>query len=270
MVGYEDIQILDANVMHHRTMPKINRFFYRIFYFCVPFSRLDKKSGNFLLGFNRHGLFTINASDHGNKNNQSMQDWVSNALANAGLKDIDLSKIKLITLPRVMGYIFNPVSFWICTNQNGELRAVICEVNNTFGEHHSYICFHEGGQAISPQDVLGADKMFHVSPFLKREGGYEFRFSQKKDSFAAFIDFFNQNSQKMLLTSLSGELTQVTTGKLIWAFFRYPLVTLQVIFLIHYQAIKIILKGIAYVPKPIQMDKNISISTPKNLNSKET
>ena len=169
----------------------------------------------------------------------------------------------LVTLPRVMGYIFNPVSFWLVLDTHQKLRAVICEVNNTFGERHVYICAHPDKREILDSDVMVADKVFHVSPFIKREGHYQFKFGFDGKNFSAVIDYYADDNKKMLLTSVMGRIKPVGNAEVLKAFFSYPLITLKTIFLIHFQAVKILLKGIKYIPKPIQNSTTITQSSEK-------
>jgi DUF1365 family protein len=271
-------RILMAKVMHDRLKPKRNKFIYNMFYFCLPLTILDKKSGNFLFGINRFGLFSFFARDHGDKGSQihqNLYDWVSDILKQAAVSDINMSRVECITLPRVMGYVFNPVSFWLCPLNTGGLGAVICEVNNTFGERHIYVCRQGRGEAITPEMMLHSDKIFHVSPFLKREGQYQFQFKHHEENFSARVDFYDESGDATLLTGLYGHLNEMTSSSLIKCFFLFPLITLKVIFLIHWQALRIFVKSIRYVPKPEQIVQRVSfthektISHPTHLNHKK-
>jgi uncharacterized protein len=252
-------QLLFANVMHHRLVPKQNQFSYAMYYFNFPTCSLTSQEGNFLFSINKPALFSIYNSDYGDGKTSPYQ-WLSNLLQASGMKSIDLNKISLITLPRVMGYVFNPVSFWLCCNNNDQLCAVICEVNNTFGERHTYVCAHEDHRPILPQDELTANKVFHVSPFLERDGVYKFRFSFDQKNFTALIDHYGIEGAKILATSVVGRFTPMTSRRLLSVFISYPFITLKVIFLIHWQAVKIFLSGIPYVPKPSQNSEKISHS----------
>lgn len=253
-----DIKILNAQVMHHRLKPKQNKFLYSVYYLSLPLKFLDARIGNWLLGFNRPGLFSFYAKDHG-ENGVGLKDWVLGLLSEVRVENVDMDAIRLMTMPRILGYAFNPVSFWVVPDNTGNIVAVICEVNNTFGERHIYTCAQTDGTAIMPSDVLVADKIFHVSPFLQREGEYKFRFSHKENFFAAFIDYMDEKGEPMLLTSVSGKMQEANTKNLLGAFFRYPFMTLKVIALIHWQAVIILLKGIKYIPKPLQNSQKHSL-----------
>jgi DUF1365 family protein len=256
--------IMVAKVMHHRLIPASNLFFYDMFYFVFSAERLFQKSGNRLLGYNKSGLFSLMAKDHGDKAGKiDIKEWLQSLLDTIDIPDIEYKNIMLVSLPRVMGYIFNPVSFWLCLDSHQKLRAVICEVNNTFGERHVYICTHPDRREILENDVMVAEKVFHVSPFIKREGHYQFKFSFNGKNFSAIIDYYTDDNKKMLLTSVIGSIKPVGNAAVLQAFFAYPFITLKTIFLIHFQAVKILLKGIKYIPKPIQNSTIITQSSEK-------
>jgi DUF1365 family protein len=245
--------VLNARVMHKRMFPRENRFVYGIYYIALPLSGLDQLD----LNIDRTGILSFYRKDHGAKDGSDLEGWARKLLGAYGLDKAD-GEIVLICMPRVFGYVFNPVSFWLCYDSHKELRAVICEVNNTFGETHRYICAHPDQSVISSDDILSGEKLFHVSPFLEREGSYQFRFALTEDQFAVFIDFFNADNKKQLVTSLAGKLVPLTSKNLSRAFWRYPLVTFKAIGLIHYQAIKLIMKGIRHIRKPEQFAEHDS------------
>lgn len=240
-----------GRVMHKRLFPKVNAFNYGIYYLALPLSKISSSLENKYFKLNRWGLLSFYNKDHGYRDGEDLNIWAQAVLQDQGVNNID-GEIILLTMPRVFGYVFNPVSFWYCFDKSKILKAVICEVNNTFGETHTYICAHDDGHEITQDDYLEGQKVFHVSPFMEREGHYKFRFSQSNDKMGAWIDFYDEKSQKKLLTALNGKyvkMDQKSCGK---AFWRYPLITIKSIFLIHYQAVKLFFKGTEYVPKPLQ------------------
>lgn len=254
-----DIKIINAQVMHSRLKPKRNKFLYSVYYLSLPLDGLNECKGNWLLGYNRASIFGFHAKDHGEED-VILENWVLGLLNETDVNGADIASIRLMTMPRILGYVFNPISFWIVPDFEGNLLAVICEVNNTFGERHIYICAQKDGHPIQPSDVLNAKKIFHVSPFLQREGGYKFKFSHKENFFAAFVDYMADDNSPVLLTSVSGKMKQATVGNLVRSFFMYPLITLKVMFLIHWQALIILAKGMKYVPKPLQSSQTHSIT----------
>jgi DUF1365 family protein len=245
--------ILEGRVMHARLHPARNVFRYGIYYIAVSLSKLSSCE----ITQERFDLNAFYARDHGPCDGSSLLQWAKTVLKNFDLLEAD-GEVVLVCMPRVLGYVFNPVSFWLCYDRAHAVRAIICEVHNTFGERHSYLCARPDKGPITHEDVITAKKFFHVSPFLEREGRYEFRFDLRDDRFGVWIDYYDRNQEKTLLTSLTGGLTPLTRAALFRVFWRYPLVTIKAIALIHWQALKIIFKGISYVPKPRQKEQTIS------------
>lgn len=245
--------ILFGNVMHKRLFPKVNSFAYGIYYLVFPLSAAK----NLPIPFNRRGFLSFYDRDHGACDGSDLESWARGILADYKITQAD-GEIVLVCMPRVLGYVFNPVSFWLCRDKAGALRAVLCEVHNTFGERHTYICAHTDHSAILPADILKAEKVFHVSPLLKREGHYTFRFDMSEKKFAAWIDFHDGAGRKQLVTALNGALEPMNAASLRKAFWRYPLVTFKAIVLIHWQALKLLAKGIGYIAKPLQNPEKVS------------
>lgn len=240
-------QIYTAKVMHKRLFPKVNHFVYGLYYLALPLPATSLPSR----------ILSFNAKDHGARDGSDVQDWARGILSGYGLNE-HVSRIVLVTMPRVFGYVFNPVSFFLCLDTEHKLRAVICEVHNTFGEQHSYLCARDDHAPISPDEWLQAEKLFHVSPFLPRDGHYAFRFALHNEQLGIWIDYYDKASNKQLITSLTGTLSPLDATSLKRAFWTHPLITLKVIALIHWQAIRLVSKGIRYVVKPPQHDSIVS------------
>ncbi len=255
-------QIFTAKVMHKRLFPKVNQFTYGIYYLVLPLRMLHEKS-HVDLALNCFAALSFHEKDHGALDGSSNEIWIRSVLKEYGLDKVT-QNVMLVCMPRVLGYVFNPVSFWLCLDENNKLRAVLSEVHNTFGEHHNYLCAHENHCPIEPGDWLEAKKLFHVSPFLKREGSYQFRFSLQSNTLGVWIDFYDAEGKKQLLTSLAGQLSPLTKISLRKAFWTHPLVTLKATMLIHWQALKLITKGIKYISRPMQRNKKLSST--RNLN----
>lgn len=247
-------QIFTAKVMHKRTFPKENAFTYGIYYLTLPVKGLEE---NKAVPKKKFAPLSFKTSDHGARDDTNLEKWIRDILKQYKI-DQDVENIMLIAMPRILGYVFNPVSFWICLNKKGEIRAVLCEVNNTFGETHSYLCAHPDGRPITKEDWLKAEKVFHVSPFLKREGEYKFRFALNGDKLGIWIDLYTPDGEKQLLTSLVGKMTPLNKQTLRKAFWSHPLVTFKAITLIHWQAVKLIAKGIKHIKKPKQNEKKLT------------
>ena len=246
-------QIFTGKVMHGRLFPKKNAFTYGIYYLGIPLSQIRQLP----IAYNRFAAMSFYDSDHGPCDGSNLESWARTILADYNLDKAN-GEITLICMPRIFGYVFNPVSFWLCEDKDQNLRAVLCEVHNTFGERHTYICAHEDQRPITEKDILKGKKIFHVSPFLKREGHYEYRFDRRNNKYGVWIDFFNAEGKKQLVTSLIGKFEPMNKANLQKAFWKHPLVTFKAITLIHWQALKIISKGIKYISKPKQRDEKIS------------
>ncbi len=245
--------ILFGKVMHARLFPKKNKFRYGIYYLSLP---LSKREG-LPIAYNRPGAISFYDADHGTFECADLEGWARGILEQYGIKEAN-GEIVLICMPRIFGYVFNPVSFWLCHDKMGKVRAIICEVHNTFKERHSYLCTTPDHRAISHHDVLDGEKLFHVSPFLEREGNYTFRFDFRDGKFGAWINYYDKNNKKKLITSLIGQMVPMTNSNIKKAVWRYPLITMKTIFLIHWQATKLVAKGIKYISKPLQRKEKIS------------
>ncbi|MDA0781540.1 MAG: DUF1365 domain-containing protein [Rickettsiales bacterium] len=253
-----DARIFNAKVMHKRLFPKVNGFTYGIYYIALPLEQLNEKSTALPdISINKYAYLSFYEKDHGSREGTNLELWIRKILKEHNINE-HIKEIQLVCMPRVFGYVFNPVSFWLCFDKNEKLIAVLCEVNNTFGETHSYLCYNKDMKEIKTDDIIKTKKLFHVSPFLKREGGYKFRFSLNGNKLGIWIDFYDSEGKKQLITSLIGTLEPLTKESLRKAFYKHPLVTLKTIFLIHWQAIKLIIKGIKYIPKPKQLKDRIS------------
>ncbi len=239
------IALFDAQVFHARLRPAKNSFRYSATYLTIPLSEFQTRRRG-LLSVNGSNLFSVRTSDYGDGN--CLRMWIENVLKAWGVTEAD-GEISLVTMPRVLGFVFNPVNLWLCKDREGDLRAVLAEVNNTFGERHCYLCFHKDKSAITAQDTLTARKIFHVSPFLETGGQYAFRFSLSGDRLAILIDLTDEDGP-LLRTSLTGSLAPATSGRLLRALLANPLLPIKAIALIHYQAVKLFLKRVRHVRKP--------------------
>jgi len=248
--------IFFAKVFHKRLSPKINEFLYEVFYICFDISKISALKCYFL-SLNKFNIFSFYEKDHGNKDGSSIQDWAKKIFANSKAKN-KIKKIFLFTHPRVLGYAFNPVSFWFGIGEDEKIYAIIAQVNNTFGENHIYLIDNENLEPIHENQWFDAKKEFHVSPFYSTEGQYKFRFIFNQNKIAVWIDYYIDN--KTLLTNvISSKQLNLNNINLLKTFLLMPLMTFKVIYLIHFQALKLFIKKLKYIPKPPQ--KNIRITT---------
>ena len=198
---------------------------------------------------NGRGLTSLHDSDHGGAPREGRgTDWVRDVLERHSLAEVADGRILLLAQPRVFGHVFNPVSFWLIEDKTGQLRVVIPEVSNTFGDRHSYLCFKNDHSPITRSDTLQAQKIFHVSPFQKVEGGYNFRFDIRTDRVGIWIDF--QNGENGLYATLTGPRAPLTNIGILRACLARPFGSRRVLGLIHWQALKLWWKGAGYNPRP--------------------
>ena len=238
-----------GQVRHKRVRPAYNAFQYPTYFLMLPMRSLHRH-GSGALAHNRRAALSFFDKDHGIGDDDAVA-WLDALLLREGVEDAT-GELWLHTYPRVLGYTFKPVSFWYCHRPDGTLRAIVVEVNNTFGERHCYLL-----DAPQYGRELKAAKVFHVSPFCTLEGGYRFRFlhSDKEGvvKTVACIDYhdsLDDNAAILLHTSVSGTLEPVTPASLRKALWRYPAMTLGVMARIHWQAFKLWRKGVTYVKKP--------------------
>lgn len=247
-----------GEVMHARTRPKRNVFHYPIFYLRLPLSRLNAIAIRGL-AINRRGLCQILNRDHGPQDGSDLLVWARELLKKHGLHEVTRDgEIMLQTMPRLLGYLFNPVSFYFCHDPDARLRAVICEVSNTFGERHNYLVAHADHRPIEADDRIHAQKVFHVSPFFPIGGDYEFRFSGTPQSPVAMINYtatpaidaITGNGRYGLRTWLRGQATPLDAATLRGAILRFPLLTFGVIARIHWQALRLWIRKVTFFSKP--------------------
>jgi DUF1365 family protein len=229
-----------------------NRFRYSIDYVLLT---PETAKGPRLFSRNRANLMGIRDQDHGGAPAHGTGTaWVRQVLAAHGLSVP--ARIDLLAQPRVLGHVFNPVSFWLCHDEHDVLRVVIAEVTNTFGDRHSYLVHHPDQGPITAEDHLTARKIFHVSPFQPVEGSYRFRFDIRPDRIGIWIDF--SAGENGVIATLTGRRTPLTNRAILWACLRRPFGSRRVLALIFWQALKLRLKGVAYRPRPEPPAKEVS------------
>ena len=241
-----------GHVMHRRVRPAVNAFVYPVFYLQLPLQTLAEARCA-VFSIDRWNLLSFHTRDHGPRDGRPLLPWIEQQLAEHSLPHD--GEIILQTFPRVLGFVFNPVSFWFCHDRSGQRIAILAEVNNTFGGTHSYL-LHRGGAPLNDGDELRAEKCFHVSPFNLIEGGYRFRFRQEGAVHHAHIDYDDAEGE-VLRTAITGTPQPWSAAALLAAFLRMPALTLGVVLRIHWQALKLWLKGVPFrgahpVQRPLQ------------------
>jgi hypothetical protein len=238
-------QIGTGVVRHRRLRPVDNAFEYRTYFLMLPMRRLRAQPCAALVR-NRFGLLAFHDRDHGDGRGDALV-WLDELLQREGITDAD-GEVWLQTYPRVLGYVFKPVSFWFCERADGSLAAIVVEVNNTFGERHCYLL---AGEQLAYGRDLQAKKVFHVSPFSHITGAYRFRFMRSGGGERCVARIDHEDAEGALLqTSLSGRLSPLTSASARAAFFGVPLMSFGVIARIHWQALRVWAKRVPYVSKP--------------------
>ena len=241
-----------GRVMHKRLRPVVHPFSYGVFFLRISVSRFNE-IGNRWLSRDRFNLLSLMTRDFGPRDGSNLEVWARELLAREGVTFAD-GEIVLQAFPRVLGYVFNPISVWYCFDRAGLLRAAICEVNNTFGERHNYLVAHADERPIEPADWLTAKKVFHVSPFCEVKGHYRFRFEQTAGRAFAQIDYHDglgdSEDDKLIVTTVHGKPQALTAAAALSAFITHPLMTFGVVARIHWQALKLWLKHVKFISKP--------------------
>lgn len=237
--------LLDARVTHVRQKDERYVLTHRLNYLRLPVSDLAHLPWPWL-AYNRRALAVVRDRDYGD-GRTPLADWIAAALRTDGGEPPD-GRIDLLTLPRVAGLTFNPVSFWLCHDREGGLRAVLAEVNSTFGERHCYLCRKADGSVIREGDRIPAQKLMYVSPFLTVEGTYQFRFHETADRLGIFISLV-QGGRTVLFASIVGRMVPLTAPNLVARLIRQPIPALRVLFLIHMHAARLYLRGLRLAPR---------------------
>lgn len=245
---------IDGQTFHGRRGGVENAFRYSIDYVMIDPETTPKRPA--LFGRNSRNLASLYDKDHGGSPGKGAgAAWVRDVLRQNDLSVAD-GQILLLAQPRMFGHVFNPVSFWLCHDKQGALRVVIAEVTNTFGDRHSYLCHNNDMRPISRSDILAAKKIFHVSPFQPIEGDYTFRFDIRDDRIGVWIDYSTGNEG--LYATLTGTRASLTSWRILRASFRRPLGSRRVLGLIHWQALKLWIKGAVYRTRPTPPSEEVT------------
>lgn len=235
-----------GRVAHDRLRPCRHRLSYDVFYLLLDLDEIETLAGaSRLFRSGRFGLVSFDSRDHGDGSDVPLLVQVERHLRAAGLMP-DGGRTTLLTLPRILGYVFNPISIYFCHRRTGELAAVLYEVTNTFGDRHIYLVAVD-----SPDRPLRqqSDKALHVSPFLDMDMRYTFRLTPPAERFALAVTTHDHQGP-MLVATFEATRRELTDRMLVRALAGYPLMTLKVIAAIHWQALLLWLKGLAVRGRP--------------------
>ena len=232
-----------GQVRHTRLRPVAHAFTYPTMFLLLPMRSLRATPpADKVLAHNRRAPLSFHDRDHGDGRADALE-WLDELLARAGIVDAT-GEAWLHCFPRVFGYTFKPVSFWYCHRADDTLRAIVVEVNNTFGERHCYLLDEPAWGR-----ELQARKVFHVSPFCSVAGIYRFRFLLAFDRARTVVSIDHDDSDGPLLrTSVSGSLRPATRAALALALCRFPLLTLGIFVRIRWQALRLWLARVPFIP----------------------
>lgn len=252
----------EADVVHIRTAPKFHKFKYKIFNFYLDLQEVSELSkSSFLFSYNRWNLFSFYDKDHIQSGFSSCYENLKHFLKESGITE-EIKTIKLLTNLRILGYVFNPVSFYFCFNETGELVCSVPEVGNTFGEIKPYLGLKnkDAKHTIGDPDVyIREQKNFYVSPFISLDSEFEFRLNVPLDSLKIGVDSY-ENKNRILTTSFIGKKIEFRTKNLLKLFAQFPFITVKIITLIHLQAFLLWIKKIPYIKKNRNLENQTGVS----------
>ena len=228
-------------VMHRRFRPQQHVFRYGVFSLLIDLDELPfLDSGLRLFKWNRAGIFSFHDRDHGD--GRPLNLWLNDLLEAAGI--VAEGPRRVLCYPRILGYVFNPLSVWFCHDVAGRLQAIVYEVHNTYGERHAYVlAATHSGPAVSHH----CDKAFYVSPFLSQDCHYEFNIVPPGKKVAVMIRE-TEAGHAILNASFTGRRRSLRDGTLVLMLLVYPLMTLKVIAAIHFEAVRLMLKRVRRHP----------------------
>lgn len=260
------LHLYKGQVFHKRFAPKPHEFNHNVYYLSFNIDKIAKTENAFF-SIDRWNLISFFHKDHGRFSQEKssatgqLREWISFVHKEAGLTFVP-NEVWLQAFPRILGYVFNPISVWYSYNEKNQLISVLCEVNNTFGESHNYLLTKPNLTPIQDGDCFESNKNFHVSPFFNVEGKYKFRISghplsSNNQKSRLDINYFKNSEEKTptLTTWMSAEKDSWSSWAAFKTFFSYPLLTVKVIFLIHFHALLLFFKGAQFYKKPAPPEK---------------
>ena len=243
-------------VVHQRFRPKPHRFRYRMAQLLIDLDELDAVAGRLrFFSRNRFNLIAFHDRDYGDRSGSSLRRQVESHLAAAGIA-FDGGAIRLLTMPRIFGHVFNPISTWFCHARDGSLMATIYEVTNTFGDRHFYVMpAIEGPTGVIRQSC---DKALYVSPFMGLDMRYDFALKPPGEGVALVITGSDAGG-KLIVASFVGKRRRLDDRALLGLLFGMPLMTLGAVAGIHWEALKLWFKGIAVQRHPVPPCSDVTV-----------
>jgi uncharacterized protein len=249
--------IYNGEVMHHRFYPRKHRFVYRMSSFLFDLDKLSETAKRCkLFSVNTFNVFSFYHRDIGNGSGESPRQYLERTLLEHGITD-KLNSAALLCYPRVLGYTFNPLSVYYCYNAKNEAFAILYEVSNTFNQRHSYLLPISSSDRQKGIVRQQCDKAFYVSPFIPMDMRYHFRMHLPNDRISMAIRE-TENNQALLHAVFRGTHRPFTDTELLKNFFSLPLMTMKAVAGIHWEALKLFIKGVKLVPRPPEPKSSIS------------
>ncbi len=249
--------IYNGQVIHKRFKPKEHFFKYKVFSLLLDLSELsllDKELKIF--SYNKFNILSFYDIDHGPRDGTSLISWVKENLNSNNINSNEI-KIKLLCYPRVWGYIFNPLSIFFVYDKNSKLISILYEVKNTFGEQHTYVFKIDKDNQLFEHSCK---KKFHVSPFIEMNCLYYFKILKPTDKLSVVINQ-NDDSGKLLFASQDGLKNELNNKNLMISYILNPLMSFKIIGAIHFEALKLWIKGIKLVKKKFKIKNNITFES---------
>ena len=251
-----------GEVMHARLKPMGHRFHYRVMSLLIDLDRLDAAGRQSrLFGVNRAALYSFHEADHGPRDGSSLRAYAARCAGEHGI-DLAGGRVLLLCYPRLLGYTFNPLSVYFCYGANGELAQLIYEVRNTFGGIHPYVLPVTQDQVSEAGVRQQQDKLFYVSPFVEMAMRYHFRVQPPAGQVKLRI-LETDSEGPLLSATFNGRRRALNTAGLLRSFFALPLVTLKIVAAIHWEALRLWVKGARLVPRP-EAALNSALATVKS------
>ena len=251
--------IYEGHVVHQRMAPRRHRLRYALFQILFDLDELPTLSRRLRwFSHDRLNLFSFFDRDHGDGRNGPLRGYVEETLAGAGI-DIAGGPIRVLCMPRVFGHVFNPISIYWCHGSDGCLAAMLYEVNNTFGQRHSYLIPVD---RFADQDVTrqSCAKALHVSPFMDMAMAYDFAITAPGKAISTSVNGRTTDGLPMITANFSGVRHALTDARLLRALVVFPLMTLKVVAAIHWEAVKLLAKGLKLNPAPSAPNEAVSVS----------